>query len=861
MCDFQEFFIEIAQTKSSIVKSETDQFRQWLNSKGKGLERIRIFIEADPAGTGHVACSCKLILRLTGKKEAGGMEYGGCIEAVFDDKGSAGVLAALQKTMQGWIPQLADGRCRVGNADLVLMPIRDIKDELILGLTGGRNATDPAAERLKVKYFLRLEPAYWTYNDWIEVRKSGSDGKEIIIKYILDGTSTKPTAFTERAYVYPLYRTVDWEELKTSFSSAANVVNVVQKVLEIRAKSQFWIMPVYLFNTGFASRWVDWMTQLTGSLLFMQKQLGEKACSIILLDVSEITEDMKTGAPNPVPFWEEISKIHQGLYAEEDYVFNIFSGKKFREDYKASIEKRKAFFTEQKAVLRFERFFPDLQAGFKLGEIEKKIDEFLKFPSEDKRIMFLHLGRIPAPLFEYLMCEADLPPLFEGANTANNAVLTGKPYFHRKMQGAMDNPFYPSMVLSPDIAGTHAETMIRAMKYFNAKIYMYETKETDGQNPCIHIGDLLASLFTGNNNGLLKYFSEIGTVYNDLCNDKLIQGICELIKVLRKEGVFPPQPEPKQGLALRKTLLDEWYDKLCQELVMGERAPLLTALPIEGTAIFEAVMGTHARELTVIPGILERRGAQQVYLSGDTDSVLISGMGGRQVELLYSQEDSGGIKSCVTMYFSEKRLSLPGMPWIVMQDPGIYMELSENPDAEGFVKIIGRWSMGEGKEGVPMSLSQPMGSSHWKLEVRWPSSSDTIAEDFCALLGGVSPFPLLPQSFGILDHIGLDSFVMQYDERDKLPDAAGVRLFYKEKVRLGKGVELDQIFMTCYVTAPSDAAHRSVSVGLGGIIFVRPDVREHGRDLCPMGDRGGLCTFCSVECFKSSGSVRIAAYF
>lgn len=793
MCSFSDFLNGAQTVTADRIDGIVEQFRQWI----AGMPKIRVYMEAQPTGTGHIASTCKVLWKLVQDRGHYGMAYDKCIEIVCEKGG----LAHVKETMGGWIPQIKDGSGKLEQATLEFKEYDQSLEKIRFGITGGRNVKSLTAGTMHTDIFLWLEPVYWDYTDQIHIHTK---------KLSLDGDATAPTAFLERAWYYELCKDAAWDIWKSQYPNEIKKIDVIERVFRLRKnetapdKPAFWILPEYLFQNAFRGNWYKWMTQLAGGLLHMQDLLNNNL-PVMILSVSEISnQEYFVGQPE---FWSQMDLVFQGAECANDYAINMFTKEKKARGDGTGV--RMKVFQDLNAAARFQKLFPDWSKEDVAAETEETIREFLDGQAgvPRKKVLFFHVGRVPAALFEYIMCEADLPPIFEGVNTANNAVLTGKPYFHRKCQGNLENCFYPSRVLDAKIAGGAEKRMQEIMQLFKVDIFNY----TDQQIPCIEIGCFLAEMYATSDNEYIRYFREIGEIYGKPQNDKLTHAVCLLLAALKEQGETCVSGGQQSGQL--ETSLDEWYEYLRKRMLPGQKTQLGEALPEESLQMFQNLAGVPADRISIVPTQLGRQEKQSVYVRADADGVSVGGMDVSALEITYTQENGCCIKSAVCMYFSTDQLSLPGMPWIVLKEPGAYVLLSHNPLLLESAKIIG--NIGQ----MRLELSAPLYRDIWRLSAYWQKPYPS-PECVYPLLAGAGPLTVVPPAFGVLDQIGLESVSIEYQNGKSLPDVAGIRLIYNEKIVLGKGIELDQLYLVCQVTALADPAHRSVSAVLGGIFRI-----------------------------------------
>lgn len=795
MCSFADFLNGSQSVTAGMVDGIVEQFRGWI----AGMPKIRVYVEAQTTGTGHIASTCKVILRLVQDREHYGMAYDKRIEVVCEKGG----LAYVKQMMSGWIPEIKNEIVRLGNATLELKERDDSLEQVIFGISGGRNSKSLSAASMHTDIFLWLEPVCWDYTDQIHIREE---------KISLDGTAMAPTAFLERAWYYALCKDAAWETWKGQYPDDINKIKMIETLFQMRIKSSgmpaFQIMPEYLFQRAFLPNWIKWMTNLTGGLLHMQ-DLQRNGLPVIILSVSDISD--KEQIRGQSEFWAQMDQVFRGMECDNDYTVNFLTKERKARGGGTCI--RMKIFQDLDAAGRFQKLFPDWSKEEMVPATVQAIETFLNEQEKTprKKVLFLHVGRVPAALFEYMMCESDLPPIFEGANTANNAVLTGKPYFHRKVQGSQENCFYPSKVLNGSLVGRVEKVLQQIMQMFKIEIYNYATN----QMPCIDIGAFLAEMYDTPDNGFLKYFSEIGNLYRTPQNDKLAQAVCLLMAALKERELYLPAKKTQIQRKGRQeeTSLDAWYRNLRKRMIIGQKTWLAQALPEENRKLFYHLTGVPADQITIVPKQLERQDEQSVYFRADADGAPVAGMGLRALEITYTQENVCSIRSEVCIWFLQEELSLPGMPWIVFKEPGACLLLSQNLSSFEHAKIIGSMNR------MRLELSAPLCRDVFALSARWQKPYPS-PELIYPLLGGASPLTVVPPVFGVLDKIGLESFSIEYQNETSIPQAAGIRLIYSDKIVLAKGVELDQLYLVCQVTALADPPQRSVSADLGGIFRI-----------------------------------------
>ncbi len=811
---FDTIFNRGAENVREQIFEKLSRFRIYIN----GLEKIRVYVESQPTGTGHVANTCKLIQRLIEDEANGGMNYKGTVEVVMEDS-----LDDTRITMGSWFPVLYGTETQpsyeVNGATMTLRLISSISDSDILefGMTGGMNPKiKTMIGKLHVQYFLRVEPFLWGLDDMIVATVGPEPG---IFNLDIDDEENH-TAFSQRAFYYTLCTNPLWEEIKENCPNEKFKIEAVRQLVELKENNGFWIMPVYAFNNSFKSHWIPWMTHLLGSILWAQKELPSKARAVVLVDLSELYKDSKVLNLN---FWDVMEQILTGKDCDDDK--DVFQRIKYK-GTEAGITNRKEFFEHLGASGRFFKIFPVLSDEESLRDLITQIENYTQ---KNNNVIFLNLGRLPANIFEYLMCKADLPSFFEGANTANNALLTSKPFFRDKVLGGGDD--YPSAVLNESFKAK-AEKIEEIVRNFHAPITGYESAT---ENPNTRIGKFLVEFIKGDESQdqdtkeILDYFKNLGDAYNRSENDKFSQGIFAFMAYLESIRPVTDRCKPGFGGDARPVtangasdVLDEWQRTLESRLVMGTETKLPEVMPQHTEEAMESLLGSQAQSIVLVPSRLtrEREGTQdRLVLTASTDSILSDGVAGREAELVYTMEGNGSdIRVRATFRFADREMSLPGVAWIVLKNPGLLLEMSDYAGRETVSEAIGEWSGAHGSR-LDLALSQPLCSGTWLLSasLREPYPS---AEDFYAMIGGVNPISSLPGALRVISNIRLSRFLLQYSGKSLMPDAAGLVLQYGEKITLGKGVELDGLQLLCSVLDPGNADSRSIFLRLDSVFSI-----------------------------------------
>ena len=91
MCSFSDFLNGAQTVTADRIDGIVEQFRQWI----AGMLKIRVYMEAQPTGTGHIASTCKVLWKLVQDREHYGMAYDKCIEIVCETGGLAHVKETL----------------------------------------------------------------------------------------------------------------------------------------------------------------------------------------------------------------------------------------------------------------------------------------------------------------------------------------------------------------------------------------------------------------------------------------------------------------------------------------------------------------------------------------------------------------------------------------------------------------------------------------------------------------------------------------------------------------------------------------------------------------------------------------------
>ncbi|HEV7719925.1 MAG TPA: hypothetical protein VGO60_01500, partial [Iamia sp.] len=401
---------------------------------------IRLFVDGT-SGRGHQASSVRVL-----RKIAGDLQYGGTVELAY--RGGPQTLAALQLL----IPELHGGLSGViGNTTVLVVAYPCTGRPVVtVGFTGGADDAQGSPDEnfatgLGVGTFLRLQPYDWGGSpDQIQWDSSVWPYLDLRAQTVLGGGS-----FLRRAYAMPAPPPPPWGTYPPAYATALAVLQWLTKTvatgdlhlcvttgIRTSAKSEIGPPAEVIFNlvTGLQASQRNGTNRAPGSRSVVVVNLDDMASGA--RDIAAARQLLDGGIADSDLAWLEQEgttvriQPHAAVGAQEVY---------------AAWQTRNQYLRPRRDTSAADRAHLLLQ-GADLATVQAEVT-WLKGTSD--RVLFLPIGPVPLPVFDYVFSCATAPTVFEGQSTANLALTLGNPYFHvrrRAKQGAGGSQ-YPSTTL------------------------------------------------------------------------------------------------------------------------------------------------------------------------------------------------------------------------------------------------------------------------------------------------------------------------------------------------------------------------------------------------------------------------------
>ncbi len=734
-----------------------DKFRSYLNQQ----PLIRLFVDGT-SGRGHQASSVRVLRKLASE-----FQYANTIEVAY--RGGKSTLDNLRLL----IPELDggdDGMIDRATIHLVTYPVAAQRPVAPVGFTGGADGADNYATGLRVSAFLRLQPYYWAdFPDQIQWDSTVWPYIDLRQQSILGGSS-----FVRRAYSMPPPIEPGWASyadgpyaaevaiLKWLVSSRGGDVDLcVTTGIRVKAKSEIGRPSDVIFN-------------LVGGLLASQRD-GAKpdggARSVVVVNL----DDMSGDAGRDQITWAE--RLLAGGIGEDDQAYLEQTGHEpctsmvvpRSEGSPDGLECWSAWDARKKYVCG-----PDVTAatrsrlrrqGAPLATIQQDVQWLTK--STD-RVLFLPIGPVPGPVFDYVFSCSTMPTVFEGQSSANLALTLGNPYFHVQRRSSQGNggSQYPSTSLGANNFGPAADRFQTAANRLNARLDSWSPLA----NPADDIGRFIKSFRAENPSGELHtYLAAVASFYAPppgggwAVNDKFLMACGFLnyalngVKQVAAAGATaddwallladppgPPNPLPDLHRQLCANVDDTTLNLIPGVFTSGEIADFyqqlgLLTIGVDGVTI--------TPDCTDPPDTIDK-----ITVSGSTSSWSSAGVTlALDLELTAPE---GEIVMTAT-FTAEGSWSADAMPWVVFDDPFVTIETTQ-----AGVPTVGR--LGGTIRGVgTFSLTYPVSDGKWLFDGEYDPALSP--ERVFQLAGGMNLASALPAPVSGFTTLGVSSTELLYD--------------------------------------------------------------------------------------------------
>ncbi|AKT37892.1 hypothetical protein [Chondromyces crocatus] len=479
------------------IREGREAFKQCLNN-GKH-SAIRVFVDSAD-GRGHQASSVNLLRRLAAPADQHGYAYKGTIEIAYDEEYKEKTLPKLEALF----PEVDFKKppLKLNDATLELKPFRDGKTDdwppVEFGFSGAADEDENLAKKLRTRKFLRLQPYRWEKRN--EIQFEPTELKSIRMD---DDAVEAHEKLAELPYRLPARPPPRWEDYEKG-GDLAKKAAILRRLIEENQKETLGLAPLYGIQSGktMLRPPQDVLFNVTvGTLGALQSENTSRLPRhAVLVNTGDLQRKDLT----------QVDRLIHGDESETERIHRLSNHRTV--DYESHQQRRtdlNALEAEQRIKLvtlepapSGDR--PSNETRPEIGEVDLQKDlDWLA--SQDSGVLVVQLGPLPPELFQHLFEQASLPSVFEGQNTANQAIYLGKPYLH----ASMNQMVYPSLSANDDEMRNRAK---------NAAQQVRTVLAPDIQEPPWKA----ISTFIQDPDGKSEaYFTRLGEHYRSRENDKL----------------------------------------------------------------------------------------------------------------------------------------------------------------------------------------------------------------------------------------------------------------------------------------------------------------------------------------------------
>ncbi len=831
-----------SEQQDTDLNASLEVFTDYLN--GPENEKIRMFI-ADTPGYGHQTSTVNMLFQLVGNTADHGLGYVGVIDLYYEVYKKDDDKKVLDKIFQ-LLPSL-NNQTEGGNVNGV--PVNLIKwkegdtppvKQVNLGFTGAadqiKNGDDSEsspqlAMRLNTIYFLRLEPYGWTTPEEIQfnnaARKTIVLTKEKLLNY---------DAFRQRAYYteLPVPEPIWQYYIDNGYSTQ---VAVLQSLLSNVANYNLGVAYSIRTKGNFELRESpeDRMFQVITSYMASQmngNDISATAKPIVVLSmdtfedrtggrdttVGQLIEGGRTA--NEQDWFKDLNSGSNG-YPEGDFLYKELTTKQLnqlRQRLKPS-DYRSQYLKNVDATERVDYVWE--------ATLENVTEKYVWLNGQKNRVLFVQIGRVPPPIFDYLMYKAALPAVFEGQNTGNLALQFGRPYLH-VARPSNSNVQYPTTLLGYNTHDVYEDytniympvVYVPALVYKMQKLanlinYPLELWPADaGSNPAEQIGAFITSYMSSDTGEYQDYYKSVSVFYQNRTNDKFRVGASFLGYVLQSDGIGQPGGIMTANKMLLKatgnpmaTLLQKLYDNLGDDQQLNLFPGVYDAGPI-----FKFISGLLGVQVSLTgAAITPSKG------TADPKTIVVTGtstaLDGMPLDftITFTAPD-GSIISDWKMVYAGTWLT-EQLPWLLFKKPYVLLTVADT-------LIPAQGGVGGILDGLDLDLSirMPIEQGVWQLEGHFEEPASV--SKFYQLSGGVNLVQSLPSPFNAFSAIGVTDCQMAYNAKTKTIEYISFVMATSEPVQLMQGLQMEDITFNVLVLDPGSVTDRTVKWSVMGKFLI-----------------------------------------
>lgn len=817
-------------------------------------ETIRMWISAAP-GYAYLTNTVNLLLQLTNNAEAKGLEYKGTVEVYYQENKSNTILSQLYNLLPS-MDRKTEGTVNEATVKLIAWKKGDAppKEVVKLGFTGAEQQdrtakfikTSPAlAARVNTTYFLRLEPYLWSSPDEIQFLD--------VLRSTVNLAKQKPLqygAFGQR----PLWSGLPMAEPDWNYYSLhgfAAQVETLQSLLEHTGDYDLCLVSDISTGDDYQLRntAAERMFAVITAMMASQMEDGatrKGARPIVILSMDAFSDE--SGGADP-----SVQQLIRGAMTarEKSWQTDIAAGgdgiKPFTQKKLNELRQLvkpagyRAQYLEQADAEQRIRYIWDISS-------EPVADQYNWLNAADNRVLLVQVGKVPGPVFDYMMQQATMPPVFRSSDTANLAIRLGKPYLQvtKPNDSKVQYPttlfgytafdlfplVYTPMVYVPRLVSG----MQRIANNINSPLELWPAASE--KNPAETIGAFIRTYASSEEGAYHKYYKDVETSFQDIANDKFRIGAGYLNYIMQ-----PPDPGKSPLPALLKKLNDNL-----------DKDNILNMFPgVYGSgAIYDFVSG-----LLGIKLFLTQAKITPVYKEGKEDVP-------EKITVTGESDALDGIPLAFELTFtspfgsvlSEWKMTYTGdwltneLPWLQFNKPYVLFVVAD-------AMLPAQGSVGGTLEGLELDLSirMPIAQGVWQLEGHFDTPASVAR--FFQLAGGVNLVQALPAPFNALSAIGVTDCQLAYDSNLKKIQYISFVMATDDPVQLMQGLTMDNISINVLVQDPGSLAERTTTWSIAGkFIIGDKDAEDAGVVIAGMDYPGPV-----ISCQLGSGVIKVTDLF
>jgi LysM domain len=810
------------------VQTSLALFRAQLNQQTPGQTTVvRMYVAGSP-GFGHQSSTVNIMRQLAAPvgEPKQGFGFAGRIDMYYEPSTADDPVDAEEK-LQQLIPELLDGdHCVIGGAAVSIIALGpDVWPDAMaeFGFTGGvdegQDGLPNLANRLNTRRFLAVQPFRWEAADELQALNidpfTGNRTRIELRAQPVLGT----TSFLQRGYFMPdpdVPAWADWTEI--GYGDDADIVRYLTDPL-----IGIDLAPVYGIRSGKSMQLQrpaeERMFQVLAAALATQRlannTIDPAAAPIVVLSCDAFGTDKEQA--------QLAALVAGGMTAWEQNRKRLLDRENEKSDDDEGVTP--PWFLVAEAVVRGagvrKRWLKAIQANANVrllwdpDTVDAVQEGVVWAGAAPGRVLFVQLGRVPPPLFVWCMECAGWPAVFEGQNSANDALNIAKPYLHvarADNQGIQ----YPT-----DIVGYGAPP---TTGWYQVSTGFDSPVPRQFQDAANQIGDspggwtvapfppqLAARLVRGYRaepatGPMHRYLRRVESFYAIPANDKLRLAAAYSQYILAGGLVHGAAAS-----AATSSVLDPVY------------ASLQNNLSAQGV-------------LRIAPGAFDAGGVYDFYtaLLGDTGLVLAG------AELIAHYDDAkvlveieakgrteflgvplaaqvrftapDGVVTTAGRYSPGSRWVIDQIPWIALEEPFISFDIADS--GAPLAGAVGGALSGTGAE---LAFRLPAAAGTWQLVGAFAGPSYPSIASFYQLAGGVDLVRALPEPFAALAGFGLEDVELAYDQEEGQVSYIGFRMKTAAPVPLLGSLTMRDVTATVTVLTPGDTAARTTDWTVRGI--------------------------------------------